>query len=600
MSGIELTLAAKLLTPIITDLYKSAWQNIGSAFGKWKASTFPKKLAKKIANLEKVKTVWQLDKEVKLSQFYYPSRLDRIDKHRSEANSLNDIGRGNTVIEGIVGQGKSIFLRFLAVQELSSAGTGRLPIFFELRNILPGKNLRENLYKELENYDIKITDEIFDYLANSGKIVLLLDGFDELHDDLVKGVIYELESFAERYENLQIVISSRPNHDIQKSRHFGVAKISGLTHHDYLPFLRKIGLTIAKSDELVQAIENSPSQINDLITTPLMLTLVVIVYQTEREIPTDLPEFFDKLFQTVFTRHDKSKPGFKRKHYSGLSERELQRLFEAFCFMVMQNKFSRSLTKDQFEHAFDQALKHCPKISCELENFRLDLTQVACLMLDEGLDATTFLHKSILEYYAAAFIKRCPSKAAEKFYTAVAAKHLHWQQVLKFLAQIDAYRFGKMFIIPNHSAFLKEASSLNRSAPNDVLFGFVQRRIGDLQVAFVNNGTGYIANRFFGFNADIDDWYAQEISSCVVAGIMATVPSPLRNLEDLSIPNNSQFAEREKEYIFSWLKVVKEFGKDIFIKNVNSYMEEVNRELKFYEEIVSQEEEKALIFDDPI
>lgn len=74
-----------------------------------------------------------------------------------------------------------------------------------------------------------------------------------------------------------------------------------------------------------------------------MLTLVVIVYETESQIPETLPDFFEKLFQVVFTRHDKLKAAFNRKHYTGLSEGTLQKVFEAFCFMCVQDGIGRSL-----------------------------------------------------------------------------------------------------------------------------------------------------------------------------------------------------------------------------------------------------------------
>src|SRR5690606_25782823 len=127
-------------------------------------------------------------------------------------------------------------------------------------------------------------------------------------------------------------------------------------------------------------------------------TLVVIVHQTEQEIPSTLPEFFDKLFGTVFSKHDRYKAGFNRQHYSELPENELKKLFDAFCFMVIQGRGGRSLNPEEFNRFYEKASIYTKKTSCSVENFRKDIVKVACLMLEEGFNTTTFLHKSILDY----------------------------------------------------------------------------------------------------------------------------------------------------------------------------------------------------------
>ncbi len=187
-----------------------------------------------------------------------------------------------------------------------------------------------------------------------------------------------------------------------------------------------------------------------------MLTLVVFVYQSEKQIPADLPEFFDRLFYTVFTRHDKLKAAFEREHHSGLSERKLQALFEAFCFMCLQLGTSRTLNLLQFTEAFELAQDYVEGSSCKESAFRKDITKVACLMLEEGVGDTTFLHKSIAEYHAAAFVSNSDDAFASRFYEEASTSWSHWRECLRFLQSIDPYRFSKYFAIGN----LKQAIPL--------------------------------------------------------------------------------------------------------------------------------------------
>lgn len=193
-----------------------------------------------------------------------------------------------------------------------------------------------------------------------------------------------------------------------------------------------------------------------------MLTLVVIVYEAESEIPETLPEFFDRLFQTVFSRHDRIKAAFTRKHHCGLSERALQSLFEAFCFMSLQLGHGRTLNQAQFNQAFDLAIDYSDNINCSSEDFKKDITKVACLMLEDGIDSITFLHKSILEYYAAAFVRRLTEDNAKKFYELAIDSGSEWQEVLTFLKSIDTFRHAKCYLIP---AIAKERETIPPPTP---------------------------------------------------------------------------------------------------------------------------------------
>ncbi|WP_157261360.1 hypothetical protein [Methylotenera mobilis] len=234
---------------------------------------------------------------------------------------------------------------------------------------------------------------------------------------------------------------------IQKSVRFSVIKISPLNSNDFEPFLTKIKVPPTLRNQLLKALSSEASKISALLTTPLMLTLAAFVYRAERDIPAELPQFFEILFQTVFTAHDKSKIAFTRECKSGLDDASLQRFFEAFCFMSMQAGHLRSLKSASFETAY-QKTSQFTKHNCKMSDFKHDIVQVACLMQVEGYD-TTFIHQSVQEYYAASFIKHCIDEAAQRFYDSVRKrKEYKWIQVLQFLKLIDEYRWAKYYRLP--------------------------------------------------------------------------------------------------------------------------------------------------------
>lgn len=339
-------------------------------------------------------------------------------------------------------------MRSLALEELLSNDAKWLPVFLELKDLTPKIGLIQAILRQLDSYDIDVDDKTLDYLFKSGKMALLLDGFDELDQAIVKDVSLEIEHLIRKYPELKLIVSSRPGHEIQKSTSLQVLPIAPLIESEYSAFLERLKVDSKKSLALRQAIKNSPSKISALITTPLMLTLVVLVYESDSEIPDTLPEFFEGLFQVVFTRHDRQKANFNRRHHCGLSERKLQQLFEAFSFMTLQLGYTRTVTHKQFEEIFENALAYTEHTKCELDDFKQDMTKVACLMLEDGSDSITYLHKSILEYYAAAFVRRLDDESANLFYMAIRENPKAWNDVLVFLKSIDAVRHARFYSLP--------------------------------------------------------------------------------------------------------------------------------------------------------
>lgn len=447
-TGFDIGIATKALTPLIATLAKAATGPVQDSIAKWKVKGFAEKIASKLASADRIKTIWSRDRFVSLTECYHPSSIN-INENRFLVNSIKELPHQHIVVEGIVGQGKSMFIQYLYLQELSGKGSGCLPLLILLRTITPKRGLRDHLNDSLANLEIDPTEVVFDYLAKSGRLVLMLDGFDELEHSVISETITAVDSLIFKYPTLRVVITSRPNSDIQKSQRLEVIELSSLDSEDYDPFLKKLNIETVRRTDIINAISTSPADIVELISTPLMLTLIAHVYAAEKEIPSELPLFFERLFATTFVNHDKQKGGgFRRHHYSGLSERKLQLLFEAFCFLTLQKSIGRTLTGEQFSDVFEGALGLVEEAQCTVEKFKQDITKVACLMLDDGFDQTSFLHMSIAEYFAAAFVMRSNEKFAARFYEYAIAKHGMLKVVLSFLEKIDTYRFSKFYVVP--------------------------------------------------------------------------------------------------------------------------------------------------------
>ena len=67
-------------------------------------------------------------------------------------------------------------------------------------------------------------------------------------------------------------------------------------------------------------------------------------------------------------------------------------------------------------------------------------------MQEEGFELS-FIHKSVAQYYAALFVARSSDDFGSQFYQ-LASQNQSWDLELRFLSQIDAYRYSRYFEIP--------------------------------------------------------------------------------------------------------------------------------------------------------
>jgi hypothetical protein len=441
--------ARALLTPILKAIGEAASDSLQSRLALWKSGKNVDSLARQIEKTTKVKTLWNIDRAVSLYDFYYPSRVLYGSGVKKPIASLRELApTGNVVIQGTVGQGKSIFIRFLCGQELRKKTTSnRVPLFVELKRIQGNTTIEQTIYEAFVGLGFDVDDELVTHYLHSGKVVLLLDAFDEIDEASVGSTISHLERLAHKHPALQMIVTSRPDSDIQRSSVFAVVKLAPLEPADHLDFLQRICEDKKQASTLHAAISKSAADVRRLLTTPLLLTLLVVVYKATQDIPDSVPGFYEQLFDVLFLRHDRSKAGFVRKRHTKLTDEQFRQAFEAFCFQA-RLRGKTSLGKLAFQECLGAAASIL-RCQIDTEAFKKELTKTACLMQDEGTDLS-FIHKSVAEFHAASFIRHAPDGVAQAFYAQVqqAGRWHHWEQELKYLSTIDSYRYSRYFLVP--------------------------------------------------------------------------------------------------------------------------------------------------------
>jgi predicted NACHT family NTPase len=237
------------------------------------------------------------------------------------------------VILGKPGAGKTTLLQHLALQCIEGKFKDRsIPVFISLRSLAlivqntPNFNWLDYLAK-IWNCE-KLDRDRVQIMLQNGKVLLLLDGLDEIpqqFNDLLAG---EIQQFAEFYYQNQIVVTCRLAAQQLLFRGFTQVEIADFNSDRIETFAQKwfvatandsaSGLTKAKQFlEQLQHQENLP--IRELVATPILLSLVCSVFQEKCSFPTKRAKLYREGLEILLVRWDRARGIQRDRTYEHLS-----------------------------------------------------------------------------------------------------------------------------------------------------------------------------------------------------------------------------------------------------------------------------------------
>lgn len=456
IGGIATQQGSKIVGGLLQSLMKQASGRLKKKIRTWKTAAHQKTLFSKISAVRNVKTIWSYSEPIDLFDFYHPTSLILKGNKRVQVDDLDALDINHLVVEGIAGQGKSVFLRYLCSRELQKSE--RIPIFLQLGRIQQVESLEKAILNRVRALGFKgvIASEFYE-LCESGKVILFLDAFDEINLGAKQTEIAtSIEELAETYPGLGICVSSRPGSAISRSPQFRNHRIASIHPSDLSSVIAKLTGLDAYGSRLIKALEKKPS-VKGVLTTPLMITLLVITYRARQKIPENLTEFFDCLFDVLVCQHDENKPGISRPRKTELSDRNLNRLFDGICFFSRVKSRTPDFKKEQMHDIAERAINESG-IDCDESELVTDIVQITNLILREG-GIYSFVHRSIQEFHSASFVRQLPQEeTAKKFYESVFHQNRdkQWRSELRYLREIDEFRFTAFFAIPLIELFFEK------------------------------------------------------------------------------------------------------------------------------------------------
>ncbi len=367
----------------------------------------------KLHLLSKMKLAFFTSQVVNFNEIYVPQDLQiqyDVINQKEFLDKLREKKR--FIISATAGAGKSCMMKniFLNLnkENKTKITSKSITLFYELRRINDKqKSIIDSLVDDIAEYNNKFNKENLEYILKYKETFLLLDGFDELHHNEQRRYLSEINEISERYTNLHIVISSRPQEDLFTNLTlFDVANVKDIDLEKSKQIIRNLNYKMTYdelSERFINALETKLFKTHrSFISNPLLLTIMFVTYEECGEIPNKQHLFYKKAFEAIFHKHDIYKGGFLRKRYIDLDEEQFQKVFSMFCAGTYI-KSEYSFNKDFLNKALEKCLLRYEFNNISVENLLQELLVNTPLLIQDSMEYT-FVHRSFQEYFTAIYI----------------------------------------------------------------------------------------------------------------------------------------------------------------------------------------------------
>ncbi|MBP5975956.1 NACHT domain-containing protein [Brasilonema sp. CT11] len=463
-------------TPFYLTEYKNAKKNY---------------LTQLISHLEKLRLIGidvpatERDRIEELENIFVMPDIQEEAHHRqnskfSAEKLLTQSSSNKLVLLGEPGSGKSTLMQYFALktakrqfQELGlSTEIEWLPILIQIREL--GKQSENYIFEHLDNsiahkYSIKIPNAFFDYWLKRGRVVILLDGLDEIADSHKRKVIIQhiyILFQQKSYASNKVIITSRPagyERDYFQTKEYPHYYIQLFDEPKILLFLdkwyaNKIRFPDSQESETQKknliTILQDKERIKLLARNPFLLTIIALLHRYEGfRLPQRRHNLYEKAVETLLVNWEQSKFGDSQQSspiakLQHVKSEDLKPLMEMLAYWVHSQEStgdkdsSTLIDSELLMEQFRQDIKKLKGIELyqakeEGKKMIQHINNRVGLLNEQGQDCYAFVHKTFQEYLCA---QRIAYVYEDDMNFDVVQNHIqdylynpHWREVLLLL-----------------------------------------------------------------------------------------------------------------------------------------------------------------------
>ncbi|MBW4535122.1 MAG: NACHT domain-containing NTPase [Pleurocapsa minor HA4230-MV1] len=369
---------------------------------------------------------------------------------------------------GKPGCGKTTFLQHLAIEcNQGNFAADLVPIFIPLKDYADDSKKTGTFsllnYIRAELIADGITEQSTSKtLLNKGRVLLLLDGLDEVAHQDNHPVLKEIRQFSEKYAQNLLIVTCRTAAKTFNLKGFTDVEIAPFTQSQIVAFAQKWFAVFTKKNDLdeldlaVQFIEklDLPENMSfrRLVVTPLFLHLACWVFHRQEKFPNQKAEFYKQCLDLLLGKWDEIKGIERDEVYQGFLLPQKLKLMSQIAAATFE-RGDYFFEQKTVEQQIGDFISDLPNASTEPEELQLDSEVILkAIELQHGLLAERM--RGIFSFSSLTF---------QEYFTARKIVASHNLQSLeraleRLVSHITEPRWREIFLLT--TAMLRSADSL--------------------------------------------------------------------------------------------------------------------------------------------
>lgn len=321
------------------------------------------------------------------------------------------------MVLGSPGAGKSTFLRRIGLEALKAEegmlAHHKIPVMLELKQFKSNEiDLTHSVTEELSNFGFPASSDFVISLLEQGKLLILLDGLDEVPKTNLNTVVDKIQAFVTRYDQNRYIVSCRSaahRSALGRFRDIALADFDD-EHiqqfiHNWFQIQQGCGEETARQ---CWATLNNPDNIcaKELAQTPLLLTFLCMVYDRIQGFPSHRAMLYRKALDILLEEWAAEKRIRYEEIPQGLNSDLEKVLLSKIAYNGIVNEqffFTQQELVDQIREFLSDTVDN-PRLLNGKAILDAILVQQG-ILVQRAENTFSFSHQTLQEYLAAQYIK---------------------------------------------------------------------------------------------------------------------------------------------------------------------------------------------------
>jgi hypothetical protein len=382
------------------------------------------------------------DLKIEMRTPIYPDEIERCsygsikEKHVPGLNTVRDYKK--LLILGRPGSGKTTFLKNLIIQCISGYFQSHcIPVFVTLKSFAEAKgqpDLLEYVYQLIP----VVEKQGFENLLEQGRILLLLDGLDEVRVIDLLRVIADIEKISNLYFQNRFLITCRISALKSNLNLFKEVEIDDFNEEQISAFagkwFRRKNNKIVR-DNFMEKLKSNP-QIKELAKTPELLALLCLIFEKTGDFPDKRSQLYRQAIKVLIQKDiiDRNNEIF----YENLSLNQKEKLLRNIAYLTF-DKENYLFDIDCLDNVVKEKFLEFPGFNpeeLEINKFMSIIEAHNGLIIGRAHEVYSFSRLTFHEYFTASEIVKSCDKELLLIGLAQNIFEARWKEVFLLVAEM--------------------------------------------------------------------------------------------------------------------------------------------------------------------